>query len=1148
MTPRGALLTVAIIRSGEFILVSAVTIVGVNAWWVLPRILGPGSRFAVCHLQSVKSRNSGRCPTHCPSCGQESLIKDERFCEACGRPLNAGSQNSDQAASPLTSASLPQTLPEMSSAHRTTSAEDTQSRRGSARWQQLGSAAVAVLLYLSIADTAVETFLSQSPLRWWVVGAAVLYLALCVAVWRVMPKLWRRLSWANQAGFSLIVLLALMSATAWMQGGLEQGLNFFRQPTSIVLAVVSAIMVALSGIFLARLRFVPLAGKIVVGLLAAYGVMAFLLALNAGTPYSSLFHGGSEWTRLPSWLQGATVGCLFLVPLALVLEIVTGLRQITRDKISDFTFKVVALGMSLLITVAAVRTPASFDSGGGGNPTWLPDGHERQMQGEAGYKQASEKLNRMYAGLDVINSKMDRSLFEIDALAARLGSDPAAMFHFVRDEIRYEPYTGVLRGALGTLICRAGSSLDRSLLLAALLEKAGLKTQIASGQLTAQQAQILVNRLFEPVKPVPSAAPSLAELAPDLSRAVGGDQAKLLRVLDEMQAYSEKQKKELVDYVDNETGFLSNLFNKAGVDAGVTTPNDQLLAEAGEHYWVQYQNSDGQWVDMDSAFGDAEPGKTAVSAANTFASDAVPEELYHHLHVSLTLRVAQVENGNDTSADDTVLLDQEIRVAEQQGKDISLANIPVPMPDLTRSTVNIAVALVPARGYQTVLQIGSQTIQGKYFDLDGRLSDKFGGPAGDVVNNAGGVGGSVGGLGGGIGGSLGGDTSQTDATRIVGEWVDYKLISPRASGRSPVVRSYHRDIVAPATIKSWRVDRGADTVPTNLGKDALRRQLLWVVELLPVTGAAVPGYAAYLQLQAVMQNRQQIDALAKVASGLTSDLASQGSPRLPIANTLLFTGTIQIANSLARAQLRGLRSYFGQAGLIAFERAGTVPSSRAELRRGYDIVAYEPRVIADPASNIESATTSAASLRITHGVLATRLEWALVRAAGAGKEANVLNTTAVFAAAHAQRVPIIILRPGAGAMRQIAGLSLSDSVKAELSESLEAGNTLVLPTEAPMLGGQPELGWWRFHDASGELIGVMPGGRGQAATEYGAVVASSAICMIEAYSKQESRHESQQYAMALCMWGASIGLTGLLLEDEYLIWVQIVITVEAAFV
>ena len=45
----------------------------------------------------------------------------------------------------------------------------------------------------------------------------------------------------------------------------------------------------------------------------------------------------------------------------------------------------------------------------------------------------------MHATLDVVNGKMDRSLFEIDALADRLGSDRVELFHFVRDEIRTNP-------------------------------------------------------------------------------------------------------------------------------------------------------------------------------------------------------------------------------------------------------------------------------------------------------------------------------------------------------------------------------------------------------------------------------------------------------------------------------------------------------------------------------------------------------------------------------------------------------------------------------------------------------------------------------------------------------------------------------------
>jgi transglutaminase-like putative cysteine protease len=53
----------------------------------------------------------------------------------------------------------------------------------------------------------------------------------------------------------------------------------------------------------------------------------------------------------------------------------------------------------------------------------------------------------------------------IEDVAARLGYDPDALFAFVRDEIHYEAYAGVLRGAKGTLWARAGNAADQAVLL-----------------------------------------------------------------------------------------------------------------------------------------------------------------------------------------------------------------------------------------------------------------------------------------------------------------------------------------------------------------------------------------------------------------------------------------------------------------------------------------------------------------------------------------------------------------------------------------------------------------------------------------------------------------------------------------------------------
>jgi hypothetical protein len=803
--------------------------------------------------------------------------------------------------------------------------------------------------------------------------------------------------------------------------------------------------------------------------------------------------------------------------------------------------KTLVFGMGMMIAIAAFQIPADYTLAAGANtpitgsaatpaPTANP---EKPLQGDAGYKLASEKLNRVYAGLDVINKRIDRSLFEIDALADRLGSDPAAIFHFVRDEIRYEPYTGVLRGALGTLVCRAGNSLDRSLLLAALLEKRGFKTQIASGQLNAQQAKILVSRLFEPVKPVPSAVPSLADLAPDLSRAMGGDQAQLLRVATQAQENGEKRTKDLVNYVDGETNLLSNLLSKAGVDAGVITPNDQLLAEASDHYWVQYQDASGQWVDLDSAFTDAVPGKAVVSATDTFAPDSVPEDLYHHLQISLTLRVTQVVDGNDGPTSDTVLLDQGLRVAEQQGKNIILANSPIPTPSVAKPGVTLAGALAPTKGYQTLLQVGDRVLAGKYFDLDGKVSDSLRGPVGDVVTNAGGVGKSLGGITGGINDVFGGGPATQNPTRIIGEWVDYQLTSPRPNSGAPAIHNYHRDIIAPDHVTSWSAnspDR-PELVLTKLDKALLRQRLQWSTDLLPVTGAVVVDYPGYLAIKSFAQIRDLMNTLAKMAFGMsqTGSLASPSVP-LSITNLSLAAGATRLTNNLGKSRFPNLKSYFGRPGLVANETATRNESDNAYVTRGYDIIAIPQRIASNDASPSAEIRQRASSLHLLGGVLATRLEWVLMANSFDGGTTGppLFNATRVFAAATEVGVPLLVLRPGTDGVEKLAGALLSESVKAELSATLATGDDIVVPERPVLLDGRQQIAWWRFEPASGQVIGVMPGGRGQAMVEEtGVYIISIGFC-IHDFNKSEKNNTDVAMAAGCALTAFGLSSLGVL--------------------
>jgi hypothetical protein len=78
---------------------------------------------------------------------------------------------------------------------------------------------------------------------------------------------------------------------------------------------------------------------------------------------------------------------------------------------------------------------------------------------------------------------IDLSHVTIDSFAKGIGNEPEKVFAFVRDTVAYEPYTGCLRGSRGTLLALAGNSLDRAVLLKALLERNGFQTRLMRGEL-----------------------------------------------------------------------------------------------------------------------------------------------------------------------------------------------------------------------------------------------------------------------------------------------------------------------------------------------------------------------------------------------------------------------------------------------------------------------------------------------------------------------------------------------------------------------------------------------------------------------------------------------------------------------------------------
>jgi hypothetical protein len=222
------------------------------------------------------------------------------------------------------------------------------------------------------------------------------------------------------------------------------------------------------------------------------------------------------------------------------------------------------------------------------------------------------------------------------------GIEPA--FRWVRDNVRFESYAGAFRGAKGSYIAGAANAADRSLLLAELLKAKGFNTRFATGRLAPEQAGELFERIFAP--PPKGAAEVVAVESP--------------------------QRREFMQRV---TARARRDFGVVRAALGENLPKmasptrEQVIGEIASHVWVQAETDGGKWVDLDSAFANAEPGKTFCQATAT--SDTLPADL----HQRMTIRVI-AERLNGAKLESDVVLEVTKPVVDLVGQQAALLHLP----------------------------------------------------------------------------------------------------------------------------------------------------------------------------------------------------------------------------------------------------------------------------------------------------------------------------------------------------------------------------------------------------------------------------------------------------------------------------------------
>lgn len=325
---------------------------------------------------------------------------------------------------------------------------------------------------------------------------------------------------------------------------------------------------------------------------------------------------------------------------------------------------------------------------------------------------------------------------DVRLAATRLGFDRAKILAFVAG-LGWEPYVGILRDASGTLLCGAGNSVDRALLLQALLEAGGEKTRLMRVDLAeADGARLLDSFRKREIKPRPDVDPKV--LAQDL-----GVDAPALETL---VAGRRKEESDLVD----------EILEAAKAEAGRVAPlvgaiAGRAAAAPKEHVWVQVSDK-AAWVDLDPS---------PVEISHEKARPLLPAELAAQRR-TVTFRLVMYKKTAGKS-EPVVLLNVPAPLASVSWKPVDLLLTPlrgqIPHSGRLRDLDDKArvEAFRQAKKFRGGLIVDGKYFGGIPFDLSGNVYEvDAGGAVGTAKAMSGGVGKAFGGLGGGLGGG-GGD-------------------------------------------------------------------------------------------------------------------------------------------------------------------------------------------------------------------------------------------------------------------------------------------------------------------------------------------------------------------------------------------------------
>ncbi len=358
---------------------------------------------------------------------------------------------------------------------------------------------------------------------------------------------------------------------------------------------------------------------------------------------------------------------------------------------------------------------------------------------------------------------------ELDEVLQRAGLQPTALANWVRDNIAYEPYAGIMKGPRGTLISRRGGAADQALLLASLLERAGLAVEMARGRIPLAA----LPQTTMPPWPGESAEPTeeeLAELAADLSISTRMASSHWAAARLARQQFLE----ELWSRTMRDLSVLAETLHAEDVPVPAIS-----VAEAGgenadvEHWWVR------------TADGDLDPvlGEPFGQAEATYRLTQLPDQYFHRLTIRMFIQRSEGEPAAANLRESETVLDATLKTARLFGETLIVGNVPLDIADAlaelpSPTPEEVVETLAATTRFQPQLTTPQGVLSGHPFDLSGQRLQVQRGRI-EAVRD----------LGGGLGGLFApAPRSQKPTTRLASHWLEMTLHSPEVDGqvRPPV--------------------------------------------------------------------------------------------------------------------------------------------------------------------------------------------------------------------------------------------------------------------------------------------------------------------------------------------------------------------------